>query len=105
MTEIKVYQNVRNRHKFIEVHEDGHYHRAIRQFIYNPHYGHVQLVGDGMLHRCSAHWFSELMQDYTLYGQGSYYGERFKEWFSRKTHNDRLYLLRQIRRANSKQTA
>ena len=34
MTTIKVYRNRRNHNKFIEVHNDGHYHNTVRQFMH-----------------------------------------------------------------------
>lgn len=31
MTTITTYRNKRNEHKFIEVHNDGHYHNSLKQ--------------------------------------------------------------------------
>jgi hypothetical protein len=68
---IKTYQNKRNKHKYIEVHNDGHYHNSVRQYI-----EHDQKVagrktgitrnytGDGSLHRWRKGKLAELLKDY-----------------------------------------
>lgn len=33
MTTIQVYRNRRNSNKYIEVHNDGHYHNSLKQYI------------------------------------------------------------------------
>ena len=34
MTTIQVYRNRRNSNKYIEVHNDGHYHNSLKQYLY-----------------------------------------------------------------------
>lgn len=34
MTKIRTYRNKRNPNKFIEVHNDGHYHNSVKQYMY-----------------------------------------------------------------------
>lgn len=34
MTTITIYRNKRNEHKFIEVHNDGHYHNSLKQYLF-----------------------------------------------------------------------
>lgn len=34
MTTITTYRNKRNEHKFIEVHNDGHYHNSLKQYLF-----------------------------------------------------------------------
>ena len=50
MTTISIYQNVRNENKFLEIHNDGHYHNIVRQYLEWPN-GVKHLVGDRMFHR------------------------------------------------------
>lgn len=33
MTTIAIYRNKRNKNKYIEVHNDGHYHNSVKQFM------------------------------------------------------------------------
>lgn len=73
MTTIKIYRNKRNNHKYIEVHNDGHRHNTVRQYIETPIYikgKKVSLVrnymGDGCLHRWRKENLSELLSDYVL---------------------------------------
>ena len=33
-TVVKVYRNKRNNNKYIEVHNDGHYHNTVKQYMY-----------------------------------------------------------------------
>ena len=71
MTTIKLYRNKRNPHKFIEIHNDGHRHNSVRQFIQTEwrKKGHLLSVvknytGDGSLHRWRKGNLTELLQDY-----------------------------------------
>jgi hypothetical protein len=46
-TVVKVYRNKRNNNKYIEVHNDGHYHNSVRQYI-----EHNQKVAGRRLELC-----------------------------------------------------
>lgn len=65
MTAITIYQNKQNTNKYIEVHNDGYYHNAVRQYmewvdgVKNP-------TGDGFLHRIGKQCLNMLLADYTL---------------------------------------
>lgn len=70
-TKIKLYRNKRNTNKFIEIHNDGHYHNSVRQFMEWKHKkrGVVLSVtknftGDGVLHRWRKGNLTELLEDY-----------------------------------------
>ena len=97
MTTVKIYRNKRNEHKFIEVRNDGHYHNAVRQYIYTPSSCVVGLTGDGMLHRWRKANLTELLEDYDFYADGGFY---WASWFNYKTKAERQWFLRRIRRAN-----
>lgn len=59
---IKTYQNKRNENKFLEVHNDGHYHNTVRQYM---KWNDVKnFTGDGKLHRWKANNLKELLEDY-----------------------------------------
>ena len=62
---IAIYQNKRNEHKFIEIHNDGHYHNSVRQFLQWSN-GVKNFTGDGFLHRWRRPDLNELLTDYTL---------------------------------------
>lgn len=69
--DVKIYQNKRNKRKYIEVHNDGHYHNSVRQYIeYNQKVtGHKvgiirNYTGDGKLHRWRKGNLNELLEDY-----------------------------------------
>ena len=71
MTTVKIYRNKRNGNKFIEVHNDGHYHNRVRQYMeWNYRKRGVLLSvtknfnGDGVLHRWRAENLRELLEDY-----------------------------------------
>jgi len=98
MTTIKIYRNKQNEHKFLEVRNDGHYHNAVRQYIYTPTSGNIGLTGDGMLHRWRKENLAELLEDYTLEGVGGFY---WRSWFAYKTKAERQWFLRRIRRASA----
>lgn len=67
-TKINVYRNKRNRHKFLEIHNDGHYHNTVRQYMYWRATGVKNKVGDGTLHRWRKENLTELLSDYELVG-------------------------------------
>ena len=97
MTRITIYRNKQNENKFLEVRNDGHYHNAVRQYIYTPTSGNIGLTGDGMLHRWRKENLSALLEDYTVEGTGGCY---WRSWFNYKTQAERKWFLRRIRRAN-----
>lgn len=61
---IKYYRNLRNKHKYIEVHNDGHSHNTVRQFLYWYATGVKNWTGDGYLHRWRKRNLDELLEDY-----------------------------------------
>lgn len=84
MTTVSLYRNKRNHNKYIEVHNDGHYHNAVVQYIrhtldemiaayppdkaealrkYYPD-GLKQRTGDRRLHRWKIKNLNELLTDY-----------------------------------------
>ena len=65
MTTTAIYQNKRNEHKFIEIHNDGHYHNSVRQFLQWSN-GVKNFTGDGFLHRWRKADLNELLTDYTV---------------------------------------
>lgn len=95
MTTIKLYRNSRNEHKWLEVHEDGHGHRSVRQFIHFNATGVVNLTGDGMLHRWRKPYLDEVLEDYDYKGLGMCC---FKKWFADSTRPQRSKMLKAIRR-------
>ena len=71
MTTIKLYRNKRNENKFIEVHNDGHYHNRVRQYMeWKTRRNGVLLsvvknyTGDAILHRWRIGNLRELLTDY-----------------------------------------
>lgn len=73
MTKIRTYRNKRNPNKFIEVHNDGHYHNSVKQYMYwetNVITGErllksvKNLLGDRKLHRWRKANLNELLEDY-----------------------------------------
>lgn len=66
MTTISIYQNDQNINKFLEVHNDGFYHNAVRQFMSYPN-GVKNLTGDKNLHRWKKKNLNELLSDYSLF--------------------------------------
>lgn len=65
MATVKIYRNKRNEHKFLEVHNDGHYHNSVKQFMEWPN-GVKNLIGDGVLHRWKKSDLNELLSDYVI---------------------------------------
>lgn len=65
MATIKIYRNKRNEYKFLEVHNDGHFHNAVRQFMKWDN-GVKNFTGDGKLHRWRKANLMELLADYSL---------------------------------------
>lgn len=66
MTTTKIYRNKRNENKFIEVRNDGHYHNAVRQYMFWKNAGVKNLLGDRCLHRRKARNLKALLEDYEL---------------------------------------
>lgn len=71
MTQITIYRNNRNDHKYLEVHNDGHYHNTVRQYIETSRYVNGRKVGivrnytgDGCLHRWRKENLKNLLTDY-----------------------------------------
>ena len=62
-TKVTLYQNKRNSNKYIEVHNDGHYHNTVRQFLKWSN-GVKNLLGDRKLHRWRAENLRKLLEDY-----------------------------------------
>lgn len=74
MTTIKTYRNKRNPNKYLEVHNDGHYHNSLKQYMFwskNPD-GTVlsdpikNVTGDRKLHRWRKENLNMLLKDYEL---------------------------------------
>ena len=74
MTTIKTYRNKRNPNKYLEVHNDGHYHNSLKQYMFwskNPD-GAVlsdpikNVTGDRKLHRWRKENLTVLLEDYEL---------------------------------------
>lgn len=63
MTTVKKYRNKRNENKFIEVHNDGHYHNTVKQFMEWKN-GVKNILGDRRLHRWRKGNLMELLEDY-----------------------------------------
>lgn len=68
---IRIYQNKRNTNKYLEVHNDGHCHNSVRQYIQHDskvagkRRGIVRnYTGDGNLHRWRKENLKELLKDY-----------------------------------------
>ncbi len=66
MTNVLIYRNKKNKHKFIEVHNDGHYHNTVRQYMHWDSNGVKNLLGDKCLHRWRKHNLLILLEDYVL---------------------------------------
>lgn len=62
-TTIQLFRNKRNKNKYIEVHNDSHYHNAARQFMSWDN-GVKNLLGDKKLHRIRKKFLEELLKDY-----------------------------------------
>ena len=60
-----IYQNKWNKNKYLEIHNDGHYHNSVRQFMKCPN-GVKNFTGDRFLHRWRKKDLNELLKDYTL---------------------------------------
>lgn len=74
MTTIKTYRNKRNPNKYLEVHNDGHYHNSLKQYMFwskNPD-GAVlsdpikNVTGDRKLYRWRKENLNVLLEDYEL---------------------------------------
>lgn len=66
---VMVYRNRRNPNKHMEVHDDGHGHRSMRQYMEWPEHGVKNYTGDGQLHRHSKATADEILDDYELEGE------------------------------------
>lgn len=75
MTTVIIYRNKRNPNKYIEIHNDGHYHNSLKQYMYwkrNIITGELlqnpikNMMGDGNFHRCKKSSLTELLKDYEL---------------------------------------
>lgn len=67
------YRNKRNPNKYLEVHNDGYFHNAVRQFMLWRYKKRgvllsetKNLTGDGRLHRWRISNLIELLKDYEL---------------------------------------
>lgn len=94
MTTIRIYRNKRNTNKFLEIHEDGHSHWKVRQFILFEN-GVLNPTGDGFLHRWRKPWLTEVLEDYEAFGIGT---DIFKLWYKNTTRTYRSKMLKAIRR-------
>mgnify|MGYP001132741286 CR=1 FL=1 len=65
MTTITIYQNRRNEHKYLEVHNDGYYHNSVKQYMLWQN-GVKNFTGDRRLHRWRKQNLIELLEDYIL---------------------------------------
>lgn len=65
MTTVRIYQNKRNRHKYLEIHNDGYYHNALKQFMKWDN-GVKNFTGDGKLYRWRKANLMKLLADYSL---------------------------------------
>lgn len=63
-TKVSIYVNKRNENKFLEIHNDGHYHNSVKQFMCWPNVKND--TGDGCLHRWNKGNLKELLEDYRL---------------------------------------
>lgn len=61
---IEFYRNNRNSNKYIEVHNDGHYHNTVRQFMKWDN-GVKNYTGSKTLHRWRKENLKNLLTDYT----------------------------------------
>lgn len=75
MTTIRIYRNKRNPNKYIEIHNDGHYHNSLKQYMYwdNNVFRCKSLqkpvknfLGDKRLHRWRIRKLKVLLEDYDL---------------------------------------
>lgn len=71
MTTVNYYRNKRNKNKYIEVRNDGHYHNTVRQFMlwswrkWNTVQSFTKnFTGDGHLHRWRIGNLKSLLEDY-----------------------------------------
>lgn len=75
MTTVQIYRNKRNPNKYIEIHNDGHYHNSLKQYMYWDNSGFISkplqkpvknLLGDKCLHRWRIKNLKVLLEDYDL---------------------------------------
>lgn len=75
---VKIYSNKRNGNKYLEVHNDGHRHNAVRQFMNWKNVGVTNYLGDGNLHRWRKNNLIDLLEDYELVDEYEIVRERRK---------------------------
>ena len=74
MTTIKTYRNKRNPNKYLEMHNGGHYHNSLKQYMFwskNPDGAILSdpiknVTGDRKLHRWRKENLNVLLEDYEL---------------------------------------
>ena len=59
-----IYRNKRNPNKYLEIHNDGYYHNAVKQFMYWASTNVRNNLGDRCFHRWRARDLRELLKDY-----------------------------------------
>lgn len=64
MSTITIYRNNRNKNKYVEIHNDGHYHNSVKSYMEWSN-GVKNLLGDKRLHRWKKKNLQELLEDYT----------------------------------------
>lgn len=67
MTIVTIYQNKKNKNKYLEIHNDGYYHNSVKQFM-EWNNGVKNFTGDRILHRWRKADLMELLADYSLVG-------------------------------------
>ena len=63
-TTIKIYRNIRNNYKYIEIHNDGYHHNSVKQYMYFDKVNIKNELGDRHLHRWRKNNLAELLKDY-----------------------------------------
>lgn len=75
MITVQIYRNKRNPNKYIEIHNDGHYHNSLKQYMYWDNSVFKcksfqkpvkNLLGDRRLHRWRIKNLKVLLEDYDL---------------------------------------
>lgn len=66
VTSVIRYVNIRNEHKFLEIHNDGYYHNSVRQYMYWPTFKIKNFTGNGTLNRWKKKNLAELLKDYRI---------------------------------------
>lgn len=63
ITTTTIYRNRYNHNKYIEIHNDGHYHNSVRQYMSFQN-GVKNLTGDRCLHRQRKGNLISILEDY-----------------------------------------